>query len=195
MAFCIASWCASLPCTLLSMHPKLYRTCCIRIGQEIAIKYISKYIKIDREKKTYMIPPALMKICKPVSKRNFDQFKGCTYYPCHFYVSNHYHFEPPSRKMCDEVNIKYCLVYIVHAWNWVLWRENPAVFCVISFRKRIAKWWMKKFECFSGLISRQQQYESHKGWVAEEDTQNCSPIHWMWSPYMSIRELSYTEGS
>ena len=63
---------------------------------------------------TYMIPPTLPEIGKPVPERNLNQFKRPTNNPCHFGVTNDHHFEPPATEMCDKVNVKNCLVKIIH---------------------------------------------------------------------------------
>lgn len=73
------------------MLQELYRTCCNQRDRVKADKNKENY------KETYMIPPALPKVWKPVSEGDFDKFEGATDYPCDLCVSDDHHFEPPAR--------------------------------------------------------------------------------------------------
>ena len=142
---------------------------------------------------TYMVPPALVEIGEPVTERDLDEFEGAADNPRDFRVSNDHHLEPPTGQVSYEMHIEHGFVDITHAWNWMFWGENAAIFCIISFGQLIAQTWMENFEHFSSFIEWQQKNERHENWVCEEHTKESTPEYGMWSSNIWVWELCDTK--
>ena len=81
-----------------------------------------------------------------------DQLESAADYPGDLGVSYYHHFEPPAAQMRNEMHVEDSLINVVHAWNWVVGRENTAIIRIIFFRQIVSKTWMENFEDFSRLI-------------------------------------------
>ena len=98
-----------------------------------------------------MIPPALVKVRKPVSECNFKHFEHNRTDPADFCISDDKDFEPPPKEVSNEVDIIDGVKEILEQVR-VLRGEKAAVFPIVFVWQTFSKFWVVMNHEFSSFI-------------------------------------------
>lgn len=112
-----------------------------------------KRSKMSYLKRTYMVPPAFIKVWKPVSEGNFQHFEHNRADPADFGISNDQDFEPPPQEVSDEVHIIDSVKEVLEEIR-VLGGEKAAVSPIILVWEAFAKLWVIVGHEFASFVER-----------------------------------------
>jgi hypothetical protein len=101
---------------------------------------------------TYMIPPALPEVWKPVTESDLKKLEYDTANPAHLDISDDHHFEPPSKQVSQEMHINRGIPQVKKFICRVLRCVNTAVLTIALLRKRGAKAGIEEPEDFPGIL-------------------------------------------